>query len=471
MRRAVVALAAAVAVASTACGTNRSDLRPAPHAARRAGPATPGSAPARAHPAPKPDTAADRVVARALARVARLRQLAATGPVHGEVVSRDEMIRLVKQQLHQEVPAEVLAAQTEELYALGTVPAGFDFEKSLLSLMTAQLAGFYDPKSKTMVLGDDLHGAERAATLDHELVHALQDQHYDLGSQLAYRDDASDAQSALHALAEGDATSAMLDAMLAPQGRLATDIPDSVINVQVTGAMEIAPSTGDIPDILKRSLIAPYVDGIVLVHWARRRGGWAAVDALWRDPPTTTEQLLHPDKLLAREPAEVLPVPAASATGPAHVVYHDVIGEEALRLLFDEWMPERTAIASAGDWSGDRLAMFRDGDRNALGWHLRFDTEAAARRALEAFARGILGGHAAAASTAREQSRRGSICRERSGAGPFAAALHGRDVAVVAGPYQRLAAGPHSAGSCADAAAWASAVSRSGSQRTRPGRN
>lgn len=461
-RRFLVALA--LTAVATACGADREHARPAPHAAGRAVPTTPAAAPAPTKPpAATADTKADRVVALALARVVRLRKLAATGPVHGKVVSRDEMIDLVKQQLHQEVPAEVLAAQTEELYALGTVPADFDFEQSVLSLMTAQLAGFYVPKTKTMVLGDDLHGVERAATLDHELVHALQDQHYDLEHKLAYRDDASDEQSALHALAEGDATSAMLDAILAPQGRVATDIPDSVISVQVTGSMEIAPSTAGIPDILKRSLIAPYVDGIVLVHWARRRGGWAAVDALWRDPPTTTEQLLHPDKLLAHEAAEVVPVPVPPPGGPARVVYHDVIGEEALRLLFEEWMPERTAITSASGWGGDRLAVFRDGKRFALGWHLRFDDAASARRALDAFARGILGGGAVGPAKAHARAKSGHLCRERAGAGPFAAALLGRDVSLVAGPYERGPDGPRSAGVCSGAAKWAAALVRSGS--------
>src|SRR6185436_3813647 len=93
------------------------------------------------------------------------------------------------------------------------------------------------------------------------------------------------------------------------------------------------------PPIIVRSVMAPYSDGIELVHWARRRGGWAAVDELWRNPPTTSEQMLHPEKLLAREPAEPIGVPVAPPAGPSAVLYHDVMGEQSVRLMFEEWLP------------------------------------------------------------------------------------------------------------------------------------
>lgn len=103
------------------------------------------------------------------------------------------------------------------LFALGVVPASFDYEE--LARVDGLAAGwFYDPKQKAMFLARDLPPAERSATLAHELVHALQDQHYDLEKRLKFREDSGDEQSAIHALAEGDATSAMLDHVLATRG-------------------------------------------------------------------------------------------------------------------------------------------------------------------------------------------------------------------------------------------------------------
>ena len=108
----------------------------------------------------------------------------------------------------------------------------------------------------------------------------------------------------IHALAEGDATSAMIDHMLLGTGQTRDRSAGRDASAQQTrGLVELSPSMAGVPTIVKRSVISPYVDGIELVHWARRQGGWAAVDALWAKPPTTTEQLLHPQKLTAREPA------------------------------------------------------------------------------------------------------------------------------------------------------------------------
>jgi len=409
------------------------------------------------------------VVAHALHEVSRLRELPPKGPVRGKLVSRAGMVAHVRRDMLSEVPADAMLGQAEMMFALGTVPPDFDYERSLMELMTAQLAGFYEPKDKTMYLSADLAPSERKMTLDHELVHALQDQYFGLGSLLDYRADASDSQSAVHALAEGGATSAMLDAMLAPKGKRATDLPDNAVGIEARGSIELSPAAAKVPDILKRSIVSAYVDGIRLVHWARRRGGWAAVDALWAHRPTTTEQLLHPEKLLAHEVGDSIAVPLPDPAGPSKVLYHDVEGEQSVRLVFEGWMPRAKAAKAASGWDGDRVAVFRDGRRIAFAWHLRYDTREGAQEWLEAFARGVLAtaradrtGHAdpifVGPKAAHAAAKGGSVCRARRLAGPFAVVRSGRDVAVTAGPYLRNPTGPRSDGACAAALKWARAV-------------
>ncbi len=462
-----------LAALSLSVGCGRSEARPsvaAPPNRPSPSPLARSADPARPAPAVQdPDSAADMVVARALREVSRLRQLPPKGPVRGKLVSRAEMVAHVRRDMLSEVPPDAMAGQAEMLFALGTVPPDFDYERSLMELMTAQLAGFYEPKDKTMYLSADLAPSERKITLDHELVHALQDQYFGLGSLLEYRDDASDAQSAVHALAEGGATSAMLDAMLAPKGKRATDLPDGAVGIEARGSIELSPAAANVPDILKRSIVSAYVDGIRLVHWARRRGGWAAVDALWAHRPTTTEQLLHPAKLVAHEVGDSIAVPLPDPAGPSKVLYHDIEGEQSVRLVFEGWMPRGKAAKAASGWDGDRGAVFRDGHRIAFAWHLRYDTREAAQRGLEAFARGVLAmaradrtGHPDAVfvgpKAAHAAVKGGSVCRARRLAGPFAVVRSGRDVAVTAGPYLRNPAGPRSDGACAAALKWARAV-------------
>ena len=113
---------------------------------------------------------------------------------------------------------DLIEGTKELLFSLNLTRADFDYFASLLLLYGTQLAGFYDPQAKEMVLLDDLGVEAQEATLWHELVHALQDQHYDLQKLTKWSADRGDAVSAAQSFAEGDATSAMMDVMLLPRG-------------------------------------------------------------------------------------------------------------------------------------------------------------------------------------------------------------------------------------------------------------
>jgi hypothetical protein len=392
------------------------------------------------------------LVAETLREAANIRELAATASVRGVALSRAQMASQVRSTIEREVPAAVVIDEGEVLVALGVAPPSFDYLGATITLMSSELAGYYDPATKTMYLASDLPPTERSATLSHELIHALQDQHYDLGKLLDYRPDESDMQGALHALAEGDATSAMLDQMLASKDVKATDLSDELIGVQVRAAAQFTAKAGDVPEILRRSMIAPYIDGILFVHYLRRRGGWAEVDRIWKAPPASTEQLLHPEKLLAHEAPETLPVPMAPDATWRAPNYTDVMGEQSVRLLVEEWLPRVPAAEAASDWSGDRVAVFRAGPRTAVGWHLRYDTRAAATRVAAALMRGV---EKQAAPGARVPTTR---CTERPAVGPLLVAQRDRDIAVIAGPYEHTGDTARSAGTCAAAAAWAARI-------------
>jgi len=318
-----------------------------------------------------------------------------------------------------------------------------------------------------MFLGGDLRGQELHATLWHELVHALQDQHYGLEKLLVWSDDAGDWQGAVHALAEGDATSAMIDALFAEKHTRAPDLPDSVMDLQ--SALS-AGSVQGVPPIVKRLVVAPYLDGLAFVNALRRRGGWAAVEGAWRRLPSSTEQLLHLDKYDAGEGPEPLPTLAAGALGPQAATYSDVYGEEMLRVLFEEWMPARAAREAASGWAGDRITSFSDGAMTSVAWHIRYDDEAAAAAGLVAFARGALAAEDqpvdargrlsefVSGADAARVARAGQVCRERHTRGPFAVLRRGRDLAVTLGPFRRNSGTARPEGKCSAALAWAAAL-------------
>jgi hypothetical protein len=397
------------------------------------------------------DESADAVAA-ALERVSALRELAPRGPVRSRTLSRAQIAERVREHIAREVPDAVVQGSTALLVGLGVVPQDFDYVGAFMAFMSSELAGLYEPHDATMYLAEDLGRAEREATLMHELVHALQDQHYDLGRALRYEPGEGDRQAALHALGEGDATSLMLDALLAGRGATALEMPESLLRVQVLGALEASPGVASVPSIIRRSAVAPYLDGMAFVHALRRQGGWAAVDAVWRDPPESTEQVLHLDKLAQREAPEAIAVPAAPDASWV-LVFSDVLGEQALRLVLEEWVPARTATAAAAGWGGDRVAVYRSGEEWLVLLHVRWDDEGSARGGEEALARGVLGEDSASREAAQAAIRRGAVCRDRPDRGVIASRRMDRDVAVLAGPFRHGVTESPGRGSCVTARA------------------
>src|SRR5262245_31954849 len=140
---------------------------------------------------------------------------------------------------------------------------------------------------------------------------------------LKYTQGGSDALGALHALAEGDATSAMLDQVSLAQG---ASEPTAVRISLAQGdkhpeemlALAARAKKGRIsnsPRLLSLSLLAPYANGLRFVSALRKKDGWAAVERAWKKPPRSTEQVLHIDKYEKDEAPLSVPSPPARKLG------------------------------------------------------------------------------------------------------------------------------------------------------------
>jgi hypothetical protein len=358
-----------------------------------------------------------------LARVSEIRGLSAQGPLRGLEVGREELLAHVIRAVELEMPEKALIGTEAMLVGLGLVPADFDYHATMLELLSSKLAGLYDPHLKAMLIRAGLSPADRQMTLLHELVHALQDQHYDVMEVVEWAPDDTDRSGALSALAEGDATSAMFDGMMT-EGKTALSLPPGFIQERMRADGD-APE--GVPSIIHRSLKASYIDGLTFVHELRSRGGFTAVDAAWKRPPKTTEQILHLEKYDTGEE----PLPVAVPAPPSkdfELILHDSWGEQNLRLVFEEWMSLDDASRAASGWGGDRIVAYRSPSVSLTVWQLRADDDVAAARYFSAFSEGYAEDRVALDS--KEQS-----CGRRTPGGPVTALLRsGRDVLVSGSP-------------------------------------
>jgi hypothetical protein len=377
--------------------------------------------------------------------------------IPGVLLDRAALIARVKEHVSRELPPEAIRHEGLVLGLFGFIPTQFDYEAAEYRLLQDQLAGYYEPSDGTMYMASDLGDEDADATLAHELVHALQDQRWNLGERSKYRPGDGDRSEAVSALAEGDATSAMYDVMLARMapdaGKTAIDLPDDVFAEQIRTLMKEGPGA-DAPHVMRTSLAAPYIYGTLFVHALRRRGGWDAVNRAWDDPPATSEQILHLEKWLSHEPPIALAAPSFAALGSGwKSADEDSEGELGTRIAFEEWMDPRAAAEASANWGGDRGVLVTNGDSAAFAWKLRYDPgktrEEHAVRAFGAVARALDKSQGAARLTDNS-----FVCRERGDRGPFAIGREGADVIFVLGPVTVGSGTWKSAGDCKLSKKW-----------------
>jgi hypothetical protein len=148
------------------------------------------------------------------------------------------------------------------------------------------------------------------------------------------------------------------------------------------------PDTGDAPQWMVDSLSVPYLAGASFVFQLWTTADPSAVDAVWGQPPVSTEQVLHYDKYVAgEEPIEVDPVDLAAALGSGWTeVETNSIGEAQIGIYLRYLgASEQVAAAASGGWGGDRISVARNGDDVALAWRVAWDRPADATEFADAW--------------------------------------------------------------------------------------
>jgi hypothetical protein len=290
-----------------------------------------------------------------LKETSELRELPILRPVKSGTQSRDEIQRfLIKNMDEDSTPAQLHASEVA-LKKLGLIPADFQFRPFIISLLTEQVAGYYDPKRQEFFLADwiDLDGQK--PVMAHELTHALQDQHFNLRLFEKWPKGESDAELAAHALVEGDASLAMAVYVSRSPLRILSLMKSMGSSQSASEELDRAPRA------LRESLMFPYKEGMQWVQQLYKREGWPLVSKAYKELPQSTEQILHSEKYFAREaPIKVtLPDIAPTLGSGWKRIDMDVNGEWSYYLILDEYLKsaQESKRAAAG-WGGDRYSVY-----------------------------------------------------------------------------------------------------------------
>jgi hypothetical protein len=100
------------------------------------------------------------------------------------------------------------------------------------------------------------------------------------------------------------------------------------------------------------------------------------VNRLFARPPTSSAQILHPEKYLQGiQPIDVsLPNLTGSLGEGWEQLDQDVLGEVDHRILIAQYLDRETAEQAADGWAGDRYALLGRGDQVAVAVSTRWDT-------------------------------------------------------------------------------------------------
>lgn len=284
------------------------------------------------------------------------------------VVSDEELAERVRENLEEDLvdlPAD------QALYRLlGLLEPDTDLEQLYSDLYSEQVLGYYDGRVDELVVTvtDEGFSSLQKATLLHELVHALTDQHYDFHADYVelLDNDRYDEAAANLALSEGDATLAEL---LYLQGLTAEEQAEFFAD-----SFDIEQEAFDAaPLFIQESLIFPYNNGLLFADRLYQSGGFDAIADAYASPPISTEQIIDPEDYPDETPVSVA-TPNVTLDG-YEVEYESTWGELGFALMFDQVLNTDTSDVAAGGWGGDAYQILFDGTEVVLVLSYRGDSE------------------------------------------------------------------------------------------------
>lgn len=244
-------------------------------------------------------------------------------------------------------------------YGLGFTTSPGSYDSGEASFEGSSIAGFYVSGTNHLWIVTDASTSDLAATIAHELVHALQDQYFGLDKPRATT---LDGQRAQLAVIEGDAE---YTSLLYEYGNPSFATIDAKWNFR--GIDALYPILMGLEDYASMPLVntlptyIPYTWGPGFVHTLRKTGGWSLVNTFQDIPPLTTHHVLQPSLAIGhslfKEWDTTKTFPATARLGNWTPLGFDRMGDLLLSTLVMTWKTGGTNALTG--WNGDRFWLWR----------------------------------------------------------------------------------------------------------------
>ncbi|HEU5403128.1 MAG TPA: hypothetical protein VFU86_17355 [Terriglobales bacterium] len=331
-------------------------------------------------------------------------------PIKRRLVTREQVGSFLEKRMKEDKDAEKLEKSETSLKKFRLLPKDFDLRSFMLTLMKEQVAGYYDPKTKTVNLLDWVDAEEQKPVMAHELTHALQDQSFGMEKwmeaggkpkNIQEEIEQDERRGAREAVIEGQGMIVLVDYMLRPYKIRVTEAPQFVgmmragmgAGTDVSGS----PVFSNAPLFLRDSLMFPYSSGMdFILQVELKRGTEAGFAGLLQTPPTTTRNILEPQTYLSGET-----IPSVKVADLDKVLGkswqrwdYGFMGEYDVELMFKQWLNAATADAVSPSWRGGYYLSYKkpgtavgsDGKLDAANMALVYVSKWASSAAAKTFA-------------------------------------------------------------------------------------
>jgi hypothetical protein len=292
-------------------------------------------------------------------------------PPRLEIRSRDQVREFLLLKLKEPAVQQQFVHGEATYKALGLIPDTMHLTDFYVKVLTEQIMGYYDPKTKVLYMVSGAPEEYASTTLMHELVHALQDQYVNLDSLQRITGD-DDRSATVTAIIEGQATYEEKYISAGGSGNIAAQLPGGMKGMRdaIRQAQETQPVFSSAPIVIKELLLFPYINGFDYVtRFKAHKPGKQPFDSM----PVSTEQLMHDDAFFAKKKdvPSVVTLPPISGE-----LSQNNFGEFGTRLfVYAHTRDQDRSIRASMGWDGDRYALVKTPQGNGIVWATVWDSQ------------------------------------------------------------------------------------------------